>query len=102
MFARIEGAGGEGIERLRTLAYKEALRTVALDALRTRFQTATAPDGILLSVPRGADFPAPFALGLGAADDRDRLGGRARDLAPGPSTTSSSPSRWRAAGADRG
>jgi hypothetical protein len=65
VFARIEGAGGEGVERLRTLAYKEALRTVALDALRTRFQTATAPDGILLSVPRGADFPAPFALGLG-------------------------------------
>jgi hypothetical protein len=64
VFARIDGAGGEGIERLRALAYKEALRTVTLDSLRTRFQTATAPDGILLSAPRDADFPAPFALGL--------------------------------------
>jgi hypothetical protein len=64
VLVRIAGAGGEGIERLRTLAYKEALRTVALDRLRTRFQTATAPDGILLSVPAGGDFPAPFALGL--------------------------------------
>lgn len=64
VLARIEGAGGEGIERLRTLAYREALRYVSLDRTQTRFQTATAPDGILLSAPRAADFPAPFGLAL--------------------------------------
>ena len=64
VFARVSGAGGEGIERLRTFAYREALRTVTLDRTRTRLQTATASDGILLSAPRGADFPAPFGLAL--------------------------------------
>ncbi len=64
VFARIEGAGGEGIERLRTFAYREALRSVALGPTATRFQTATAPDGILLTAPPDLDLPKPFALAL--------------------------------------
>ncbi len=83
VIARVEGAGGQGIERLRTFAYKEALRTVALDATRTRFQTPTAPDGILLSTPRGADFPAPFALALDPATVAiDSAGGFATSSGP--------------------
>ncbi len=66
VFARIEGAGSEGVERLRAFAYREALRSVTLGEITTRFETATAPDGILLRAPAGADFPEPFALALNA------------------------------------
>ncbi len=83
VIARIEGAGGQGLERLRTLAYKEAPRTISLDGIRTRFQTATAPDGILLSAPRTADFPAPFALALGPPTIAiDSAGGAATSSGP--------------------
>ena len=64
VFARIEGAGGEGIERLRTFAYREALRSITLGPTATRFQTATAPDGILLTARPDVDLPRPFALAL--------------------------------------
>ncbi len=66
VFARIDGAGGEGIERLRAFAYEEAMRTVTLGNITTRFETATAPDGLLLRAPADADFPKPFALALNA------------------------------------
>jgi hypothetical protein len=66
VFARIDGAGSQGIERLRSFAYEEALRTVTLGDISTRFETATAPDGLLLRAPAGADFPKPFALALNA------------------------------------
>jgi hypothetical protein len=66
VFARIDGAGAEGVERLRAFAYREALRSVTLGGITTRFETATAPDGLLLRAPAGADFPRPFALALNA------------------------------------
>jgi hypothetical protein len=64
VFARVEGAGAEGIEKLRTFLYREAFRSVALETTVARFQTATAGDGILLSLPARADFPKPFAIAL--------------------------------------
>ncbi len=65
VFARIDGAGGDGIERARTFAYREAMRTVTLNGTTTtRFEPTVAPGGILLSVPPGADLPPPFGVGL--------------------------------------
>lgn len=66
VFARIDGASGEGIERLRAFAYREGLRWIALGDITTRFVPATAPDGLLLRAPTDSDFPKPFALALNA------------------------------------
>ncbi len=63
VFARIEGAGPQGIERLRALAYRAAIRVIDLGpSARARLLTANAASGLLLSAPADADFPAPFAL----------------------------------------
>ena len=63
VFARIEGAGPQGIERLRALAYRAAIRVIDLGpSARARLLTANAASGLLLRAPEDADFPAPFAL----------------------------------------
>lgn len=62
VLAQIEGAAAEGVERLRTLVFKPAIRYITLDETPYRFVPRNGESGLLLSVPSEADFPAPFAL----------------------------------------
>jgi hypothetical protein len=62
VLVRIEGAGEHGVERLRSLWLRPHLRWISLDGKRYRLVAATAPDGLLLRVPAGADYRAPFAM----------------------------------------
>jgi len=65
VLVRIEGAGSQGLERLQALLLRPRPRWIALDGRRRRLVAATAGDGLLLSVPRGLDYPAPFAMAPG-------------------------------------
>jgi hypothetical protein len=70
VFASIEGTAAGGLERLRTLLYRAAIRHVDLGATaRARFVPRNAPSGLLLRAPADADFPDPFRL----APDVDSL-----------------------------
>jgi hypothetical protein len=63
VFARIEGVGVEGWERLRTFLYRARQRTVTLDGDRSwRIVPDTAADGLILRASAGADYPRPFQL----------------------------------------
>jgi hypothetical protein len=62
VLVRVEGAGEQGLERLRTLVVRPHERWIALDETRYRLVPATAADGLLLTVPRQADYPAPLAM----------------------------------------
>lgn len=67
VFARIGGARAAGLERLRTLIYRAAIRRIGLDEQSFRFPPLNAESGLLISAPRDLDFPAPFALAPNAA-----------------------------------
>jgi hypothetical protein len=68
----------DGIETLRALLYKPALRWLVLDRRWTyRMVPANAPDGLLLSTPPSADFGAP----------RSDSGAFSWKLAPRPNAT---------------
>ncbi len=97
MFARIDGAGASGVEALRTLALSAASRFIELDGTSYRLTALTAPDGLLLDAPAGADFPAPFALapnartitvrsdgGVATSSGPLRISFEAREVAPLP------------------
>lgn len=60
--AMIEGAAAQGVERLRTFAYRAAVRRIALDDRGALLTPRNAESGLLLVAPPKADFPAPFAL----------------------------------------
>lgn len=62
LVARVKGLAVSGIERLRTLLYRAAGRGVDLDQTAWNLVGATTPDGLLLRVPRWADYPGLFAL----------------------------------------
>jgi hypothetical protein len=63
VFVRIDGIGVSGLERLRTLVYRALPRAIKFDGGRSRrLLPGTAGDGLVLRVPKRADFPAPFAL----------------------------------------
>ncbi len=62
LVARVKGLAISGIERLRTLLYRAAGRGVDLDQTAWNLVGATTPDGLLLRVPRWADYPGLFAL----------------------------------------
>jgi hypothetical protein len=62
VFARIRGAGPEGLERLRTLVFRAAERTVSLRIGRAPLPPRNAESGLLLSAPPGTDFEPPYAL----------------------------------------
>lgn len=66
VFARIDGATASGLERLRTLLYRAAIRRIGLDEQTFRFTPRNAESGLLISAPPDLDFPAPFALAPGA------------------------------------
>ena len=54
------------VRRLRTFAYREALRSITFDRNRTRFEPANAADGVLLRLPPTVELPGPFSLALDA------------------------------------
>lgn len=62
VFARIDGAGPTGVEQLRTLAYRAAIRHMTFDAGRVLLPPRNATSGLVLSIPDRADFPAPFGV----------------------------------------
>jgi hypothetical protein len=62
VLVRVDGAEPRDLERLRELLLRPRERWIALDDDRYRLVAATAADGLLLHVPRGADYPAPFAM----------------------------------------
>jgi hypothetical protein len=68
VFARIHGAGVSGLEKLRSLLFRARFRFVVVNGRAAwRLVPATAADGLIMSVPRAADFPGPgFALSPGA------------------------------------
>lgn len=61
VFARIHGAGVEGLESLRSTLYRARQRTVTLDGYAVwRLVPDTAGDGLVMRVPSSVDFPEPF------------------------------------------
>jgi hypothetical protein len=63
VFVRIDGIEVKGLEKVRTTLYRALQRRIAFDGERTYpLVPGTAADGIILRVPRRADYPAPFAL----------------------------------------
>ncbi|MGB2711327.1 MAG: hypothetical protein WBC33_07405 [Conexibacter sp.] len=62
LLVRVEGADPHGLERLTALLLRPSRRWVALDDQRFRLVAATAADGLLLRVPRDADYPERYAL----------------------------------------
>jgi hypothetical protein len=62
VFASVDGAQAQGIEKLRAFVYRAAIRHVNLGESRARLVARNAVDGLLLAAPPKADFPAPFAL----------------------------------------
>lgn len=63
VFARIEGAGVDGLEGLRSVLYRARKRTIAVDGKRRwRLVPDTATDGLILAAGSRADFAPPFSL----------------------------------------
>jgi hypothetical protein len=63
VLARIDGIGVAGLEKLRAIAFRALTRTAVLDGgRRFRLVPGTAADGLIMSVPAAADFPAPLGL----------------------------------------
>jgi hypothetical protein len=66
VFVRIDGLAVGGIERLRNFVYRALPRGAVLDGGRFfRVVPGTAEDGLVMRVPKAADFPAPFNLDQG-------------------------------------
>jgi hypothetical protein len=60
---RIGGIGVTGLERLRAAIYRAVPRSISLDGGRTYpLVPGTAEDGLVLRVPRRADYSRPFGL----------------------------------------
>jgi hypothetical protein len=67
MFVDIRGADPAGLERLWTLAYKATPRFAIVNGtLKYRLVPGTADDGLVLWVPRAADYTVPFAFSQAA------------------------------------
>jgi hypothetical protein len=60
VFVRIGGVAVSGLERLEALLYKPAERVVLLNGASHRLIEGAATDGLLLRVPVGVDYTAPF------------------------------------------
>ncbi|MDX6643745.1 MAG: hypothetical protein QOD76_1707 [Solirubrobacteraceae bacterium] len=67
MFVDIRGVDPAGLERWRTLAYKAPPRFAIVNgALTYRLVPGTAADGLVLWVPRAADYTPPFQFSQAA------------------------------------
>lgn len=62
VFARIEGASASGIERLRALLYRAAVRRIGLDDSSAFLAPRNAEQGLLLTAPAGTGYEAPWIL----------------------------------------
>ncbi len=62
VLVRVEGAGEQGLERVRSLLLRPHERWISLDGRRYRLVAATAPDGLLLTAPAAVDYPSPLAM----------------------------------------
>jgi hypothetical protein len=62
LVVRVDGLGVSGLERLRALLFRAARRHAIFDRRTWNVIPGTAGDGLLLRVPRWADYPGPFAL----------------------------------------
>jgi hypothetical protein len=58
----IDGTAPAGAERLQAVLLRPDPRTIVLDGQSYRLIGATASEGLVLRVPRAADYPPPFAL----------------------------------------
>ena len=65
VFVRVDGADPAGVERLRTLLYRSAIRRIGLGAASVRFAASNASEGLLIRAPHRADFPRPWNLAPG-------------------------------------
>ena len=63
LLVRVDGLDISGVERLRTMLFRAARRSVTLDGGIWSLVGETAADGLLLRAPRWADYPEPFRLG---------------------------------------
>jgi hypothetical protein len=63
VLASVRGVGVGGFERLRSLAHRPVNRYVRFgNGRQVRIIPALAGDGLLMSAPRGVDYPAPFRV----------------------------------------
>jgi hypothetical protein len=63
VYAKIEGAGVSGWERVRTFLYRARFRYIVVNGGASyRLVPGTTADGLLMNAARGVDFPRPFAL----------------------------------------
>jgi hypothetical protein len=85
VFARVEGLGVDGAERLRSALYRARFRTATLDGRRGwRLAPATLGDGLVLRMAPALDYPAPFALAPGGSSIAFAVeGGGERQLSVG-------------------
>ena len=63
VLVRIEGLDQGLLGRIRTAIWRAPIWTVALDGYPYRLVAATAPDGLVLSVPTADQGSVPFAFG---------------------------------------
>lgn len=76
LVVRVEGLGISGLERLRTLFFRAKNRGVIFSDASWSIVGNTAEDGLLVSVPRWADYPGKFALSSGSSTiGFERFGG---------------------------
>lgn len=61
VFASVD-VGRSAIEALRSLVYRSPVRVITLDQIPYRLVADVAQNGLLISLPRATDFPAPFTL----------------------------------------
>lgn len=62
LVVRVDGLEVSGLERLRTFLFRGAGRSTVLAGYRWNVMPGTAADGLLLRIPRWADYPGMFAL----------------------------------------
>jgi hypothetical protein len=67
LLVRVDGLEVSGLERLRTFLFRAATRSTVLAGRRWNVIPGTAGDGLLLRVPRWADYPGKFALDSGTS-----------------------------------
>jgi hypothetical protein len=63
VIVRIHGLEPSLLDRVRAALWRAPIWSVALDGYRYRLVAATAPDGLVLSVPTGDQGSAPFSFG---------------------------------------
>jgi hypothetical protein len=62
VLVHISGTEPHGLEQIEGLLLRPPARWIELGGVRYRLVAATAAEGLLLAVPRGLDYPAPFKV----------------------------------------